>query len=202
MLTLGFFIGQKAFLKSLPNKNMKKLFLLLIISFVLLMPIKVHAQTPENTSAKLLTQDSSYASDSRVKILKAYLEQYNSPLANHASTFIQAADKYNLDWRLVPAISGVESTFGQAIPSDSYNGWGWGVYGDNVIRFTSWDDAINTISQGLRERYLGNSPVSDPYAIGPTYAASPTWASRVDFFMEQMHTFEVLNAKDSLSISI
>ena len=30
-----------------------------------------------------------------------------------------------LDYRLVPAISGVESTFGKHIPDNSYNAYGW-----------------------------------------------------------------------------
>src|SRR5260221_14778634 len=55
--------------------------------------------------------------DNRTEILQAYLEQYNSPLADHAQTFIQEADANNLDWRMVAAIAGVESGFGEAIPA-------------------------------------------------------------------------------------
>src|SRR6185436_17585531 len=64
--------------------------------------------------------------DAREKVLKEYLASKNSPLDKNAKDFIEAADKYHLDWKLVPAISGVESSFGKAIPNDSYNGWGWG----------------------------------------------------------------------------
>ena len=182
---------------------MKKIITILIVILMLSLPHKAFAAELENTtSAKLLATTTNYAQDNRTKMLKAYLEQYNSPLADHAQTFVEDADKYNLDWKLVAAISGVESTFGEAIPADSYNGWGWGVYGDNVIRFTSWDNAIDTISQGLRERYLGTSPDSDPYMIGPTYAASPTWAVRVASFMDLIQQFDTLHAKDQLSISL
>lgn len=140
--------------------------------------------------------------DNRADILESFLKQYDSPLASHAEDFIFYADKYNLDWRLVASIAGLESTFGKRIPYESYNGWGWGVYGDNVIRFDSWTDGIETISKGLRENYLKDKPDSDPYFIGPTYASSPTWAVRVTFFMNRMDEYRVRNAKSTLALAL
>ncbi len=167
------------------------------------MPAKVFAQVQEHTvSAKLAVSEKPYSSDPRINVLKAYLASYNSPLTDSASTFVESADRYSLDWKLVAAISGVESTFGHQIPYESFNGWGWGVYGTNVIRFNSWNEAIVTISKALREKYLRNISESDPYVIGPTYAASPAWATHVDSFMQQIASFEVNHAKDQLSISL
>ena len=40
------------------------------------------------------------------------------------------------------------------------------------------------------------------YEIGRTYAASPTWAVRVEYFMNRISDFSILNPKDSLSISL
>lgn len=139
--------------------------------------------------------------DNRVKILKEYFEQYDSPLADSATTFIQAADANQLDWKLVAAISGVESTFGHHIPYNSYNAWGWGVYGDNVLRFTSFDHAVETISKGLRENYY-NKGAETVYDVGRIYAASPTWAQRVAFFMEKIDQFSQNNLSQSLSLTI
>lgn len=139
--------------------------------------------------------------DNRVKILKEYFEQYDSPLADSATTFIQAADANQLDWKLVAAISGVESTFGHHIPYNSYNAWGWGVYGDNVLRFQSFDDAVTTISKGLRANYY-NKGAETVYDVGRIYAASPTWAQRVTFFMEKIDAFSQNNLSQSLSLTI
>src|SRR5258708_17621646 len=58
--------------------------------------------------------------DNRAEILRTYLEQYNSPLAEHAETFIQQADANHLDCKMVAAISGVESTYVEAVPQYSY----------------------------------------------------------------------------------
>lgn len=92
--------------------------------------------------------------DNRAAILRAYLNQYNSPLADKADIFVAEADKYNLDYRLLPSIAGVESWFGTRYPRNTYNGWGYGIYGTHTRYFNSWDDAIHTISKDLREKYM------------------------------------------------
>ncbi len=154
------------------------------------------------SSAKLISEVSPLVVDDRAQILEGFLKEYDSPLAPYAGDFIKYADQYDLDWRLVASIAGLESTFGKRIPYQSYNGWGWGVYGDNVIRFESWSEGIETISHGLRTRYLKNGEYSDPYIIGPTYAASPTWAVRVTFFMNRMEEYRLKNAKSTLALAL
>jgi len=141
--------------------------------------------------------------DNRAEILRAYLTQYNSPLADHADTFIKEADANNLDWRMVAAISGVESGFGEAIPPYSYNAWGFGVYGANVRRFSSWDDGITVVSTALSQEYMNGRGATNIYQIGATYAASPTWASRVQGYMDAIDQFSQNYApKPALSISL
>ena len=137
----------------------------------------------------------------RTEILHSYLLSHNSPAAENASDFVEAADKYNLDWRFVAAISGLESSFGQAIPLNSYNGWGWGIYGDNVTRFSSWTDGIDIISQGLRQKYIDLWGKKDVYEIGSVYAASPTWAVRVNYFMDNILAYALNDTKNTLSLS-
>lgn len=184
-------------------RNMKKIFVLIITTIMLFKSTNVtFANELVKTSAVLQNPISVNQIDNRTEILKGFLDSYNSPLAPYAGEFIRSADKYSLDWRLVAAISGLESTFGQAIPYNSYNGWGWGIYGNNVIRFKSWPEAIDTISKGLRYNYLKDTAESNPYIIGPSYAASPTWAVRVSYFMQQIEDYRIRNAKSSLTLSI
>ncbi len=153
-------------------------------------------------SAKLANISVVEKKDNRANILKKFLQSYNSPLADNAQTFIEQADIYELDWRLVASISGVESTFGKQIPNNSYNAWGWGIYGDNVIYFSSFDEAIKIISKGLKENYIDKWGAQDVYQIGKFYAASPTWAQRVDYFMGKIEEFRVKNPTNNLSISL
>src|SRR3989338_10148217 len=80
--------------------------------------------------------------DERTRILADYFAKYNSPFEYHAQDFIDAADEYDVDWKLVPSIAGVESTFGKR--TYGYNAWGWGIYGDQTLNFASWRTGIYT----------------------------------------------------------
>lgn len=140
--------------------------------------------------------------DNRALILRKFLERYNSPFADQADVFVREADKNNLDWKFVAAISGIESTFGQRYPQGTYNAWGWGIYGDNMHYFESWEDGISTISYELRTRYMDKWGATNTYEIGRFYAASPTWAQKVEYFMAQMEQFEKEHNNSQLEVLI
>ncbi|OGE38229.1 hypothetical protein A3B45_01060 [Candidatus Daviesbacteria bacterium RIFCSPLOWO2_01_FULL_39_12] len=125
--------------------------------------------------------------DKKALILAKYLEKYNSPLQYHAQDFVDAADANGLDWKLLPSIAGVESTFGKHIPG-GYNAWGWGVYGNQALGFRSWKEGIFIISKGLKENYV-NRGLTNPYAMNRIYAASPSWGGKVVYFMNDLDSF-------------
>lgn len=164
--------------------NRRLLVLLLIIPLLINSPVLAEGETvPVSTEIEVESRQM----DGRAKILKDYLAQYNSPLQYQAQNFVDAADQNQLDWKLVAAISGVESTFGKFIPG-GYNAWGWGVYGNQALGFKSWKDGINTVSQGLRKNYF-NKGLTDPYSINKAYAASPAWGAKVTYFIQDMEKF-------------
>ena len=167
--------------------NKIKLLLSLLLTLLFLFPnMQVRAERKvEITNPAIQVQARKL--DSRAEILAAYLEKFDSPLQYHAQDFIDAAKIYDLDWKLLPAIAGVESTFGKHIPG-GFNAWGWGVYGTQAIYFDSWKNGIFTIAQGLRENYL-NKGLNDPYSINRVYAASPYWGSKVSYFMQNLEKF-------------
>ncbi|MFI4963119.1 MAG: hypothetical protein ACHP6H_04600 [Legionellales bacterium] len=181
-----------------------KLLLLILLAVMILNPQRAYAQDKASVSSSdyQIPNVKQTGFDNRVKILTSYLKQYDSPLAPYAAEFVTSADKYNLDWKLVAAISGVESTFGKEIPNDSYNAWGWGVYGDNVIDFKSWQDGIDTVSQGLRQRYMDQWGGQDIYQIGAMYAASPAWAGHVELYLSKIQEFALNDPQNALSISM
>ncbi len=184
---------------------MEKKFILFLFSIIFLL----HSVIPTTQAAEKIADAAVVAkplpvgkTDTRVKTLKAFLETRDSPLTPYAGKLVETADANNIDWKLLVAISGVESTFGKNIPYNSYNGWGWGIYGDQTKRFTSWNEAIETISQGLGENYVKRLGTDDVYAIGRIYAASPTWASRVEFFMNQIQSEAEKPSAQYLSLTI
>ena len=182
---------------------MKILALLLLLFIFVMSPQTVYAsQNASGSSASLQLNISVKGEDNRAKILKNFLDKYNSPLSPYSNIFIKNADNYDLDWKLVASISGVESTFGKHIPYNSYNGWGWGIYGDNVIYFSSWEEGIETVSKGIRENYINKWKAANVYEIGRIYAASPRWASNVTYFMEKISEYQYQNQIDNLSISL
>lgn len=184
---------------------MKKLFFLIILIVFIFLNQTANVFAGENSagsSAGLNPSTHAKKEDIRTKVLKDYLESYSSELSAYAEDFIEYADFYNLDWKLVAAISGVESTFGSQIPYNSFNAWGWGVYGDNVIRFSSWKEGIQAVSEGLRTNYMDKWGATGVYEIGRIYAQSPTWASKVTYFMDKISEYASQNHLTNLPLSI
>lgn len=179
-----------------------------LVSVLLLLAIFIQPQQVlakeqiAGTSARLVPIVVTKVSDERVEKLESYLKKYKSPLASEAQVFVREADKYGHDYRFVAAIAGLESGFGKRIPLNSNNAWGWGVYGTNVMRFTTWEEGIQTISRDLRVKYIEKWGADNIYEIGKIYAASPTWAERVLGFMDAIERHEVKSKKEMLSISI
>jgi len=162
-------------------------FSLLLVT--LLIPAQSYAQVAAGESATFSSLLAQRGADKRADVLKRYLQQFNSPLAEHASTFVAQADLYQLDWRFVAAIAGRESTFGKAEPC--INAWGYGIYPGNMRCFDSYDEGIRIISKDLREKYMNKWGAQTIWDIGKIYASSPTWASGVIYFMNDMSDFAI-----------
>lgn len=143
----------------------------------------------ESTKEYLSTADKimAAANDERVRKLRAYFAKHNSPLEPYAYDFVYYADLYGLDWKLVPAITGVESTFGKRIPKNSYNAYGWA---NGAYAFTSWEQSIEHVTRTLKTKYYDRGLTTVP-KIARVYAPpSNTWGNNVLFFMGKIETFE------------
>lgn len=182
-------------------KNLLISFLLLAL-LTLITPSALAEEKLSNSSATFAAILKTKVGDNRAKVLQKYLESHDSPLAPYATVFVMDADQYNIDWRLVPAIAGVESTFGHAHPANCNNDWGYGIYGDNMMCFYSYYEAIHTVTQALRENYMNKWGATDVYSIGHLYASSPTWANRVTYFMHDIQAFKDTSDNKTLSISL
>lgn len=172
---------------------MKKLFVkLLIILLIPLMLILGSNTTGTNSSlvqkSRVSNEISAKKLDKEAQILASYLSKFNSPMQYHAQDFIDASKAYGLDWKMLPSIAGVESTFGKRIPG-GYNAYGWAIYNSNSrFGFKSWRDGMFVVAKGLKEGYI-NKGLTDPYAMNRIYATSPTWGSKVTFFMNDLGKF-------------
>lgn len=138
--------------------------------------------------------------DRRAEKLEQYLKSKNSPMASSARHMISEADRLGLDWKLVAAISGNESYFGQLIPYNSFNAWGWAVYTGQSYgaNFDNWEHGVTTVSEGLKENYI-NDGLTTVEQIGRRYAADRAWSVKVQHFMDEIDAFDpnlVFNIND------
>ena len=136
--------------------------------------------------------------DIRIRALQNVLSKYNSPLAPHAATYVTVADKYGVDWKLLPSIAGLESSFGKRQLANSHNSYGWG---GGRIYFASYEEGINKILNTLKTKYYDRG-ADTVYKIAPIYAESPTWAPRVTKFMDQFEAEKNRLVLEDLQLTI
>ncbi|MES2315270.1 MAG: hypothetical protein V4486_00860 [Patescibacteria group bacterium] len=94
------------------------------------------------------------ARKAKADAIDAYFKAHEMPLVGTGEKMVDEADKNDLDWRLIPAISVRESTGGKHdCQKVDNNPFGWG---SCKIGFKSVDVAIETIARNLG----GNNPVT------------------------------------------
>lgn len=124
-------------------------------------------------------------SDARSANLKKFIRKYNpnSPLYDLTDYIVEVSDKYGLDYRLLVAIAMQESNLCKKIPKDSYNCWGWGIYGNKITKFKSYEEAIETVAKGLRENYVDKGHYTI-YTIMKKYnpSSNGSWGNAVKKF--------------------
>lgn len=126
-------------------------------------------------------------SDARSEIIKQYMTSYNSPLTPHSALIISMADKYGLDYRLLVAIAQQESNLCKIIPPGSNNCWGWGIHSEGNLGFVSYEEAIETVSKGLKEEYFDKGFITVEQIMSKyTPLSNGSWAFGVNKFMNEM----------------
>jgi hypothetical protein len=127
--------------------------------------------------------------DARALLVEKFLHKYHSPMQGNGAFFVEMADQYKVDWRLVAAIAFQESTLGKAMPKGSFNAWGWAVFTgkESGTKFTSWQDAIEKVTRGIARDYYSRG-LRTPTQIQTRYTpdSNGSWAEAVQFAMEDI----------------
>jgi len=123
--------------------------------------------------------------DARPQILKNFFTYYQSDLLAYSDLIVNISDEHGLDYRLLPAIAMQESTLCKFIPSGSYNCWGYGIYGDQVVKFDSYEDGIRKVARTLAKDYLEKG-LNTPNEIMKRYTppSDGSWADSVSHFLD------------------
>lgn len=146
-------------------------------------PVAYAALPPlQNISQEEITQ-----TDARVELVRQFFARYKSPLETHAKDVVFYADLYGLDFRLIPAIAMQESNLCHKTPANSYNCWGYGIYGKQVRRFENYAEGIHQVTKTLATVYKKNG-LETPAEIMSRYTPSSngSWARSVSHFMNQL----------------
>lgn len=125
--------------------------------------------------------------DPRPLIVENFLK--GTPLAPYSEYMVEVADKYGLDYRLIPAISMKESGGGAAIDLASHNAWG---FENGKTYFPSWEYAIDRVGVTLKNGYISKGLTTPEQIMAkyapPQLATGGKWAKDINLFYSQMET--------------
>lgn len=112
--------------------------------------------------------------DTRAMALGNFFTKHNCPLLPYVDDFISAADKYQIDFRILPAISVIESQCGKVFPPATNNPFGWQ---SARVGFKSIPNAVDFITGQLaNSKYYANKTTKEKLAA---YCPEPTYPTRV-----------------------
>src|SRR5580704_17842642 len=119
------------------------------------------------------------AKDPRLASLRSFFKRGHCPVADLSLVFLEASDKYALDWRLLPSLSIVESSGGKAAPNNNLFGWDSGRAG-----FSSAAACIRSVASSLKNSALYRG--KDIEGILRTYNGNPGYAGKVRQVMSRI----------------
>ena len=121
----------------------------------------------------------SFKRDPRLPLLQRFFESKGAPAKAYSHLFLTEADLYDLDWRLLPSISFVETTGGKAARNNNMFGWDCG-----RAHFTSISEGIRRVAYyvGKGNRYKGKQ-VDEVLSI---YNPDPEYPGKVKSVMSRI----------------
>ena len=132
-------------------------------------------------------QSSLTSADARAEILRQYLDKYGSPLEPYSQLLVDVSDQNGFDYRWMVAIAQQESNLCKYIPEGSHNCWGWGIYGDKITGFASYEEAIRSIAPQFKEIFLKHPTITaDEVMKTYTPPSDGSWAYGVNQFMDEL----------------
>ena len=139
--------------------------------------------------------------DARAQLVANFIERNDrnqtsplQPYDYYGRVFVEVADEYGLDFRLLPAIARKESTFCKSnIALTYYNCFGYGVPASGITeagKFSSYEEGIRVVASSLKKSYLDQG-LTDPLAIMEKYCppsadGAGTWASDINQWLAEM----------------
>ena len=183
------------------------------LSIGLITPI-AQAEAPSDTlysaSNTSLVVDGLTQLQRAAKIQAFFQDRGDLPLAQYSLDMVQAADTYGINWKIVPAISYMESTGGlHACQNASFNAFG---YVGCKHSFKSYPDAIDTVSRDLAgdipstAKFFKNKSLGqvidayNPPDANPAYHQTVVWTMNKIAQMDTTSIVATTTSNDQLAV--
>ena len=175
---------------------------LLTTTFSFVIPVKAKP-TPTNKyfiySSKPLTLETTTfdvaPQDDRAQRIDGIFRKYKCPIEGMGQVFVREADKNGIPWWLVASVAFQESTCGKNTPTvdgqNSYNAWGWEIYGQNTHSFDNWARGIEVVSAYFSDRFFSQG-VTDLCDIMKIYTppSNGSWCKGVGDFSDLIQNYQ------------
>jgi hypothetical protein len=120
-----------------------------------------------------------YRKDPRFERLRSFFQKSHCPAREYADQFLDAADRYDLDWRLLPSLSYIESTGGKSAKNNNMFGWDSG-----NAHFDTFTAGIHEVGYRLANSALYKDKDIDE--VLNTYNPDVEYADKVKSVMRQI----------------
>ncbi len=133
--------------------------------------------------------------DGRGERIDMIFTKYKCPITGHGQKFVEAADKHQIPYWLVAAVAFQESSCGKMTPkvqgNETFNLYGWGVWGKNVHKFDSIDQGIETVSKYMSTKFISKG-ITEPCDIMKVYTppSKGSWCEGIKFFRDEILDYE------------
>lgn len=134
------------------------------------------------------------SADARVQQIKNVYQKFKCPLAGSEETIIKEADEHKIPYWMVAAVSFQESSCGKNTPEpsgveESFNAWGYGVWGGHIKTFDNWEAGIAAVSKYFGDNFFSRG-ITDPCQIMKTYTppSKGSWCEGVKYFAQMIES--------------
>ncbi len=158
-----------------------------------------------NTGTAIVEDNTLDLTEYRAQLIDDYFTAKKVPMAGYGKDLVEAADKYDIDWRLLPALAMRESTGGKFACggklSAEWNPWGW-----NSCKgkgFSSMEESIEMLAKhisGNHEKTARYYKDKGTKAILQTYnppSVVPTYAKEVMGIMDKIAPVQMVELPDA-----
>jgi len=149
-------------------------------------------QSPQETkSSSMLVTTVIESEDARAQLIAQFLERHKSPMQPYdfyGKKLVEIADRYQIDFRLLPAIAMQESNLCKnQNPGAPKNCLGFGIHKSGTLDFDSYEAGFERAGRELKAYYIDKGLLTvEQIESKYTPSSNGSWANSVNQWMAEM----------------